>query len=265
MDAVTFRRLFEPFGDLALDSAEANFLRFAITKSLYERTPASAPAHVLDIGAHWLHQSVLYARDGYRVTAADVPDLPGVKGIERLADHFAIRRVSYATLENPVELDAIAESSVDLVLFTEIIEHLAFNPVAMWKMIYRVLKPGGVIVVTTPNYYYLHGRAMQPLRFLTGRGGGIDAVEILRASTYGHHWKEFSLAELFSYFAELSPDFSVRRAERIVDYYPHRRSRVAVAASRAIQRVVPAVRRSLHLEVQLKHKRAGIVPVPGWI
>jgi 2-polyprenyl-3-methyl-5-hydroxy-6-metoxy-1,4-benzoquinol methylase len=263
-DAGAFRKLFEPFGDLALANADINFERFAVTKSLYEETRKSGPGSVLDIGAHWLHQSVLYARDGYQVTAADLRVTGELEGLDQLAQQFGIRRVFYGNLEDPVELDSIADDSIDLVLFTEIIEHLAFNPIAMWKAIFRVLKPGGVILVTTPNYYYLHGRAMRPLRFLTGNGGGMGAIDILETPTLGHHWKEFSLRELKTYFTRLSSDFTVHRAKHVVDYYPSRHSQIVVAASRAIQWMVPAVRRSLHVEVRLQHKRAGIEPVPRW-
>jgi SAM-dependent methyltransferase len=266
-DATEFRKLFEPFGDLALASAELNFRRFAVTKALYEEsrgTPHAEPRHVLDIGSHWLHQSVLYARDGYQVTAADLSLTAELGGVDALARHFGIRRVFYDTLEKPTGLDAVADDSIDLVLFTEILEHLAFNPIDMWKALFRVLKPGGTIVVTTPNYYYLHGRAMRPLRFLTGKGGGIGALDILETRTLGHHWKEFSLRELKTYFTRLSSDFIVRRARHMVDYYPNTHGPLAIAASRTIQRMIPIVRRGLHVEVQLQHKRAGIEPVPRW-
>jgi SAM-dependent methyltransferase len=41
--------------------------------------------------------------------------------------------------------------SFDLVLFCEIIEHLLMDPVAVLRQIHRVLKPGGILVLTTPN------------------------------------------------------------------------------------------------------------------
>jgi SAM-dependent methyltransferase len=41
--------------------------------------------------------------------------------------------------------------SFDLVLFCEMIEHLTMNPLAALREIHRVLKPGGVLVLTTPN------------------------------------------------------------------------------------------------------------------
>ncbi len=44
-----------------------------------------------------------------------------------------------------------ATDSFDLVLFCEILEHLLMDPVAVLHQIYRVLKPGGILVLTTPN------------------------------------------------------------------------------------------------------------------
>jgi SAM-dependent methyltransferase len=41
--------------------------------------------------------------------------------------------------------------SLGVVLFCEIIEHLLMNPLATLREIHRVLRPGGLLVVTTPN------------------------------------------------------------------------------------------------------------------
>jgi hypothetical protein len=75
-----------------------------------------------------------------------------------------------------------------------------------------VLRPGGTIVVTTPNYYALRGRVWSPLRFLSGRGGGLTVASLLSTPTLGHHWKEYSCKELKDYFAHLSADFRIQKA-----------------------------------------------------
>ena len=41
--------------------------------------------------------------------------------------------------------------SFELVLFCEMIEHLTMNPLAALREIHRVLKPDGVLILTTPN------------------------------------------------------------------------------------------------------------------
>jgi SAM-dependent methyltransferase len=43
------------------------------------------------------------------------------------------------------------DSSFDVVLFCEMLEHLLMDPVATLRQIHRVLKPDGVLVLTTPN------------------------------------------------------------------------------------------------------------------
>jgi SAM-dependent methyltransferase len=41
--------------------------------------------------------------------------------------------------------------SFDVVLFCEMLEHLLMNPLATLREIHRVLKPGGALILTTPN------------------------------------------------------------------------------------------------------------------
>jgi SAM-dependent methyltransferase len=52
----------------------------------------------------------------------------------------------------------LSDASVDVVVFTEVIEHLLQPELAVWE-IARVLKPGGVLVMTTNN------ASEMPLRF----------------------------------------------------------------------------------------------------
>lgn len=44
----------------------------------------------------------------------------------------------------------LAENSIDIVTALEVIEHLV-NPDNMLQEIYRILKPGGYLIITTPN------------------------------------------------------------------------------------------------------------------
>jgi 2-polyprenyl-6-hydroxyphenyl methylase/3-demethylubiquinone-9 3-methyltransferase len=217
----------------------------------------------LDIGAHWLHQSVLWTQAGFKVTAVDMPitfDMPHVKSI---ADRFGIKLNPTSDLEASIEFDDFPDSSFDVILFTEIFEHLTFNPVRFWKQVHRVLSPGGRIVLTTPNYYAWNGRAWDTRRFLGGFGGGISVDDILNTNTHAHHWREFSLHEVIRYFCILSPDFNTVKAKRVRNYYP-KSSRLGSKLGHIFLETIPALRPNLHLEIEITSKKHGIVVKPSW-
>jgi SAM-dependent methyltransferase len=44
-----------------------------------------------------------------------------------------------------------ADATFDLILFSEVLEHFDFHPLSFFKEIKRILKPGGRIIITTPN------------------------------------------------------------------------------------------------------------------
>ena len=133
---------------------------------------------------------------------------------------------------------------------------------ALWRQLYRVLAPGGRIVVTTPNYYSAKGRAWRPLRLMAGMGGGISVYEVLEVPTYGHHWREYSRREVLRYFKLLSPDFVVVKARFMPSY-----ALSAVWWKRMLQRGfdrIPLLRPNLHIEIALPAKCQGIVIQPHW-
>jgi len=66
----------------------SHFHRFTGTFRQFAGHWAGDPnAHVLDIGAHWLHQAVLFARAGFRVTAGDFSATLELEAVRGLADH----------------------------------------------------------------------------------------------------------------------------------------------------------------------------------
>jgi len=206
---------------------------------------------------------VLYAIDGFAVTALDLPATFESDSVRALAEVHAITLLPHVDLEYPSALKAIANDTFDIVLFTEVIEHLAFNPVAMWREIYRVMKPGARIVVTTPNYHALRTRLRQWWRAMRGLGAGVDVTQVLGVHTLGHHWKEYSRRELQRYFTLLSPDFACRDVAYVQG---HRRavSKPSVEVALLLERIIPFLRPDLYVEVELTCKAAGIVVEPHW-
>jgi SAM-dependent methyltransferase len=65
--------------------------------------------------------------------------------------------IQYFQVASSDLLDTFGPSSFDLVLFLEVIEHLV-NPDEALRSIRSILKPGGVLIVTTPNLSSLTSR-----------------------------------------------------------------------------------------------------------
>ncbi len=257
--------LFEPYGGTDIPYARHHFQRYLKTK---ERFLASWDRgrgnRLLDVGAHWLHQAILYAIDDFEVTALDLPITFEIDNVRALAEAHAIRLLPNTDLELATALHGVPDNSFDVVLFTEIIEHITFNPVTMWKEIYRVMKPGARLIVTTPNYYAWRGRIWQWRRFFERYGGGLEVLDILSHHTYAHHWKEYSLRELIYYFCVLSPDFDCVDRAYFEEYEPGYVSRPAGRFTRWLERTVPLLRPDIFLAVEIRQKDKGIVVEPHW-
>jgi 2-polyprenyl-3-methyl-5-hydroxy-6-metoxy-1,4-benzoquinol methylase len=76
-----------------------------------------------------------------------------VAGVELSSEGaaFARERLGLEVREEPAEAMTFDAGSFDVAVMSEVIEHL-FDPRVVLDAIHRALKPGGVIVITTPNF-----------------------------------------------------------------------------------------------------------------
>ncbi len=255
--------LFAIHGGTDSNYLKMHFLRFQNTfKRVSEDWAGCEDRVVVDVGAHWLHQCLFYALHGCKIEAFNAPTTFKKERVQQLAAAYGINLTAVDNLETGECFYGLPENSVDIVLFTEILEHITFNPLRFWKILYRALKPGGRIIVTTPNYYKLNGRAFNMSRFLRGGGGGISVDGILHVHTQGHHWKEYSMKEVVRYFSLLSPDFKCVRCDYTDDRNREEQNNGLVKES--LEAWFPALKPGLHVEVKLVEKKRGIELKPGW-
>ncbi len=247
-----------------LDYLKFHYRRFCLTKSFVFESDLPKPEKILDIGAHWLHQAMFYALDGMNVVAADLPGTLDYAKVQKIAEAHQVALHSYVDLSLPKAFDSLPEDTFDLILFTEILEHITFNPVEMWKTIYRIMRPGGRIILTTPNYYYIKGQAWDFQRLINRMGSGIAVHEILGKFSNGPHWKEYSAREICCYFPLLSPDFHIHRIEyKSVPYFPPT-TYFEKARELLLEKYIPILRNNIFVEISLPNKVNGITMQPQW-
>jgi len=205
------------------------------------RVTANVPlgARVLDVGGQFLHLALALRDLGYAVDAADVaPYGEDSRLLARAGPGLAVHRIqSLARLDFP-------DATFDAVLLLEILEHLTQNPRPLWMELGRVLRPGGRVIVTTPNLYRVGsggGAALQTWRLLTAGGSGPTVEEVLTLQTGAHHWKEYGRRELRRYFSLLG--WRIARMESF-NYLPSRRASLLV-----LKRLFPALHDCLYLEL----------------
>ena len=186
------------------DFHKKRYLRMA--RSIASKVPKSAS--VLNIGSHYLHTSLLFKFLGYQVYSMDVGFFWDLDFVNHRGLEHGLERIIEDDLATFESHTGISEK-YDAVLFAEIMEHITFNPVLFWKKVYTVLKPPGLIYISTPNSLNLYNIARTLARIVTFRGIGLPIGSIFANVTYGHHWKEYSASEIKKYFHLLSDDFKV--------------------------------------------------------
>lgn len=100
---------------------------------------------IMDVGTAYGTVAVAMADLGYKVYACDL--------LREYANIGQMKRAGVAfTTCNIEKEDLKLKEPVDLVLFTEVLEHLNANPLEPIKRLKKALKPGGHILCTTPRF-----------------------------------------------------------------------------------------------------------------
>lgn len=137
------------------------------------------------------------------------------------SNHEQMADKNIAVLNIETEKFPWKDNTFELALLSEVIEHLPHSPVTPLKEISRVLKPGGYLLITTPNAAKLHHR----IKLLAGKSTSfpIDQLTTIapeNGSLYHLHNREYTLSELVQLLS-LS-DFEVVQAKQLCLYPPTR-------------------------------------------
>jgi SAM-dependent methyltransferase len=118
-----------------------------IARLALAHSPRPENSRLLEVGCANGYAAALFRLLGFQVAAADAYD-------DRRREELFLRLgIPYTTtsLNDPEPLSQYPDASFDCVLLGEVFEHILNNPLGLLKALNRILKPGGQLVLTTPN------------------------------------------------------------------------------------------------------------------
>jgi SAM-dependent methyltransferase len=173
--------------------ARRDFRRFVLTLGLAQ----GSSGRCLELGASPYFTTMLLDRfTDLELSLANYfgPQPPGEHGqtiayLDPASGERRTQRMPYRNFNVEEDRFPYDDGSFDVVIFAEIIEHLVADPSRALREIRRVLRPGGALVLTTPNAARLENVAKMVA------GAGIND-RYSGYGPYGRHNREFTRAEV---------------------------------------------------------------------
>ena len=194
----------------------SHWTRYMETLRLVRRAQAR-PVNVLEIGASdpYVFTALLH-REFPNATFTAVQQERGAASTRVTCKVEARGDLSIALRSLNVESEPLPlpDESQDLVVVMEVLEHLAVDPLFMFREMARVTRPGGLCVVTTPNLVSVYGLD----RALVGQSPYSFGVFVPTQGAYGRHNREYAPREVSRLAA--SAGFAKTILETR-DVYPH--------------------------------------------
>lgn len=145
-------QLIEDYGRTMPNEAKPAYFRLHRYRfrALLRALPA-APARILEIGTTPGTFTGILRQAGYQVAGIDLFPQDRAELWQKLNVE-----VKFCNLdEQPIPY---GDGEFDAVVFSEVIEHLAGSPLKPLAEMLRVLKPGGRVIISTPNQFYFKSR-----------------------------------------------------------------------------------------------------------
>jgi 2-polyprenyl-3-methyl-5-hydroxy-6-metoxy-1,4-benzoquinol methylase len=143
------------YNDYGFPNADQGHMFGRIAKAIFGfAAPLKVGARVLDIGCGNGNLCAAFQRQGCQAVGIDLSE----SGIALARQHFPDCRFELLGV-GEMTLDRLGESPFDIVVSTEVIEHL-YAPRVLPRAAFAALKPGGLFVVTTPYHGFAKNLAL---------------------------------------------------------------------------------------------------------
>lgn len=105
-----------------------------------------SPKNILDIGCGAGALGLYLANNGNTVLGIDISQ-KAVESANESAKYLGFKKAKFQKMNFP---NKVPNKKFDMILFTEVIEHLENDDLAL-KKIYNLLKPEGIVIISTPS------------------------------------------------------------------------------------------------------------------
>jgi 2-polyprenyl-3-methyl-5-hydroxy-6-metoxy-1,4-benzoquinol methylase len=153
---------------------------------------------VLEISAFLGVMDIALAKMGCEVHTYDIPEFQNNSSLNKLYNEYNVHPSSGNVAEVWKNGLPFPDNYFDAVIFSEVIEHLNFNPLPLFQEMNRILKKNGILYITTPNQVNLMNR----FKIISGRSirnsitDSVIQVDQTKQTICGIHWREYTLSEL---------------------------------------------------------------------
>jgi 2-polyprenyl-3-methyl-5-hydroxy-6-metoxy-1,4-benzoquinol methylase len=175
----------------------SNYLRCSEARMVHAarlvRTLGITAGRVLDYGAYFGNFSLMMRAKGFEVDAIDSFETyrPSLDPILELLQHRGIRTLDFSHAGR--ELEGLPTASYDVVMCMGVIEHIPHTPRPLLTALAKVLKPGGLLIMDTPNLAQLANRQR------LARGEPVMtpiAIQFHAAIPFEGHHREYTADEM---------------------------------------------------------------------
>jgi len=168
-------------------------IRIALDLDIVEEK-VSVGGRVLECGSIPLLLTMALSKCGYHVTGCDIA--PGRYASTIQSTGLHVIQCDIETEKLPFE-----DNAFDAVVFNELLEHLRINPIFTLSEVWRVMKPTGTLILTTPNLKSMGGMINYLFRNRGFSSSGNLYEEYQKLETLGHmgHVREYTRTEIIEF------------------------------------------------------------------